>query len=902
MNIANNFYKRITSIKTRRDNLLYVLFYSILWVLLTSVILMIFHRENRTLLWAVDGLYQHYPAFNHLCGYVEALLKHEPVSWFNLGIGQGADTLTTLNCYDLTDPVSIIAAALLPLARSSRYGLMILLKLYLTGISFFIFCRSIEKDNGIHIASGALAYSFSGNILITLTRHPNFINWAYFLPLMLSGAERYRRRKKPGLFITAVFLNILTNYYTFYINVVLLIAYLLVYAVCELMSSKEKGQFINTIGFFFRLALFGTVGVLLSMFSTLPTLYAYLSNTRVAQKTGYMTSLFRYEASYYLTFFKNICTFSEGPHLAVTGMNAVSFTALALFFVSLYRKRKDPGYDLKRKIYPALLILMLIFLIMPVAGSVLNGFGYATSRWSYALFFFSSLVLVELLSFSSDTDKLSCSLSLIFITAYVLIVFFLPSSGEDNLTSAGLLTLILLAPLFILALRSDKGYKDMVILALTVTGCVFQILFLYDTPYHGFVSEHTGIDELNYREADPTFDMALADDPAFFRTAKTPSIPSQNQEVLEGRHGISLYWSIIPKWVFTYYFTFDLPDMINPCNYGGLDSRTSLMELAGVKYFFKPDNIEAPVPVGYKMTEGGLYENEYSLPIGYFYDTCISPDKFSDMNPVDKQQVLLEGILVDNLPENINRLNYSSKVVSIPYEIINTDRIDLTSDMITAAEPGGNITLEADIPSGCETYLWIDGIKLSGYRGMCSVSVSRMLNDKPIMQFSAPIHNQNYVWPIIRDGITYNLGFGGEGLNKINLSFSATDPISYSSIKVLAVPMSDYPKKAKKLMASGLNEIRIGTDDISGSISVNTPGFLQFSIPYSVGWTIYDNGVKAEPVRSDIMYMAVPLEEGEHFIELKYHIPYFTQGLCISLATVIIYFLISVIKFRRRDS
>ncbi|MCR5420873.1 MAG: YfhO family protein [Lachnospiraceae bacterium] len=908
MNITIKLYRKITSVKTWRDTLLCILFYSILWLLLTSIVLTIFHRENRTLLWAVDGLYQHYPAFNHLCSYVESLLNNEPVSWFNLGIGPGLDVLTTLNCYDFTDPVSIIAALFVPLSRSVRYELMIILKLYLIGISFFVFCRSIGRDNGIYIISGALAYTFSGNVLITLTRHPNFINWAYFFPLILAGAELYRRRKKPGLFVISVFLNILTNYYTYYINVVLLIAYLFIYAISELITSREKGQLLNTFKFFINLILYGTVGVFLSMFSMLPTIYAYLSNTRVMQRTGYLDSLFRYEISYYLTFFSNICSFSEGPHLAVTGMNAVSFTALIMFLLILHKQRNNLKYKFKRTFYPMLFIILLLFLCMPIAGSVFNGFGYATNRWSYALFFFSSIVLVELLSFFSDMDKRSCIFSLIIITAYVFIVYFFLNGNETHITSMGLITLILLAFLMMITFRLGKKYKGIIILFLTVIGCVFQILFLYDTSYHAFVKEHISVDELVYREADSSFDSVLTDDPTFFRTAKTSLIPSQNQEVLEERHGISLYWSIIPKWVYEYYFTFELPDMINPCNVGGVDSRTALMELVGVKYFFKPDNIEAPIPFGYKKIaekpnedKNELYENEYSLPIGYFYDACILPEEFWGMNPVDKQQAMMEGIFVDSIPENMRMLDYKSAIKDISYKIKNINDVELTDDMIKSKETGGNITLETDIPSGCEIYLWIDGVKLSGDKGICSINVSRMLNNKIITQSHAPIHNQHFAWPIIRDGIIYNLGYGNEGINEINIIFSSTDPISYKSIRILAVPMSDYSEKADKLKNSGLKDVLIEADRVSGQINVSSSGFLQFSIPYSIGWSAYDNGVKMELIRSNIMYMALPLEEGEHFIELEYHIPYFKQGLFISLATVIIFFLIQVFKFFRRN-
>lgn len=908
MNIVRNTYKRITSVTTLRDDLLCLMFYTFIWGLLTAFLIHIFRNENRLLMWAVDGLYQHYPAFTHLCSNIESLLNGEPISWYSLELGQGADILTTLNCYDLTDPLSIFTAAMVPLSRVTRYELMIVLKLYLIGISFYVFCRVTGRDNGIHIISGALAYTFSGNILNMLTRHPNFINWAYFFPLMLAGAERYRRRRKPGLFIATVFFNILINYYTFYINVVLLIVYLLICSVCSYMTSKEKGHFTGTLKLLFKLAAFGLTGVLLSMFLTLPTLYAYLSNTRVARKTGYMASLFHYEPGYYLTYFSNICSFNEVKYLSVTGMNAAAFTAILLLLIILYKKRRDPSAAIKRVMYPAALVIMLLFLCMPVAGQVFNGFSYATNRWSYALFFFSGLALTELLSLSSDIDRQSCLLSVAVVTVYILIVALFLNKDNDPLTLAGLITLGLISIVMIITIMSADKYRDMIILSVTVTACIFQICFLYGTSWRGFVSEHISPEDIEYRMADNSFEAAGADDTVFFRTAKTPAVPSQNQEVLYGQHGISLYWSVIPSWVFDYHLGFELPDMISLCNIGGLDSRTALMELAGVKYFFKPDEVKAPVPFGYKKAadtsdgqSNGLYVNEYALPIGYFYDSYISPKAYDGMDPMDKQQALLEGILIDDIPDNVSELDYRSGIIDLEYNIINAEGIELTDELIRNTGGDGSITLSADIPSGCEIFLRIDGIELYGDRGICSVNVSRVLNDEMIVQSQAPIHNRNFTWPVMRDGITYNLGYGGEGINEFRISLPDMVTIGYNSIKLMAVPMSGYPEKIAGLKASELKDIKITPDRISGRINVDTDGFLQFSIPYSIGWSAYDNGSKTELVRSDIMYMAVPLEAGEHTIELKYHVPYFFPGMCISLVTAVILMLIYVRKYRMKD-
>ena len=895
-------YRHISDIKTWKDNALSIIFYSLIWVIPILVILGIFYKENRALIWAVDGLYQHFPAYNHLCDYAEALKSHTEVSWYNLSIGQGADILTTLNCYDFTDPVSWLTVFITPLSRLARYELMVILKLYLVGISYHVLCRELDNNNGIHIAAGALAYTFCGNILNMLTRHPNFINWAYFLPLMLAGAERIRRKNKPGLLIISVFLNILTNYYTFYMNTVLLVIYVLVTSVCRISVSKEQGRIKAELVNALKLGIFGVAGVMLSMFATLPTVYAFLSNPRVAQKTGYLKSLFHYEPSFYLNLYKNICSFSEVKYLSVTGMNPVALTALILLFVFLFKNRKDPDFGLYWRINLTLLVVMILMLSLPLAGQILNGFSYATNRWSYAVFLFTSVMLTQTLSLPRSLCRRRVVPVFLAILIYILSVALFLNKDNDGMVSAGLIGLAILGTAFLLIFTLDKKYIDLAVLTLTVAGCCMQIHFLYDMSFHGFVSEHTKRDEIYAQMNDDSFEHVLTSDQDFYRTAKTPAIIAQNSEVYTGRKGLSLYWSIIPKWVYEYHYTFQLPDIINPCNYGGLDGRAALMELAGVKYFYIPEDITAPVPYGYKeyVEDGDLYVNEYPLSLGYVYDRYMLREVFDKLNPIDKQEALLSAIVLDKIPERVTAFDPDNKSIDVPWTLDSTDGAELSTGVIKSSRPLGGFTIRATIPDDCEIYLYLDGTKVLSDNTGCTIFATRYLGDKYITQGNAAIHTIASSSIEMRDGITYNLGYGNGGDNKIIINISNDSAIKYDSIHILAVPMDDYPDKVSSLMEKGLKDVETGSDRICGNISLDEPGIMQFSLPYSIGFKAYDNGTEKELIRSDIMYMALPLEEGEHHIELKYHIPFFREGLCVSIITVTIIFLVYIINSRRK--
>ena len=88
-----------------------------------------------------------------------------------------------------------------------------------------------------------------------------------------------------------------------------------------------------------------------------------------------------------------------------------------------------------------------------------------------------------------------------------------------------------------------------------------------------------------------------------------------------------------------------------------------------------------------------------------------------------------------------------------------------------------------------------------------------------------------------------------------------------------------------------MENITIGTDAVSGTISLEKPAALVFSIPMSDGWSITDNGLPVETKTSAGAFLACELEAGEHEIRLTYTTP----GLCtgailsaLSLAALVI--------------
>ena len=234
-----------------RDRLLhnrkaFYITYSLIWLAGAVFIYSIFRMNGRNVLFFLDGIYQHFPAFSTVCDIVESLFNGKRdlsgILPFHYSIGQGVDLFTTLNSYDFADPVSWLCASFLFMSRVGRYTAMAFIKLWLTGIAFSVYCFITGRKNNAAVLCGALAYTFSGCVIFMFTRHPNYSNWAYFLPLLLGGYELYRTAGKKRFLMLSVFLNLLVSFYTFYINTILLVVYVVVRSISAPISTSQSSS------------------------------------------------------------------------------------------------------------------------------------------------------------------------------------------------------------------------------------------------------------------------------------------------------------------------------------------------------------------------------------------------------------------------------------------------------------------------------------------------------------------------------------------------------------------------------------------------------------------------------------------------------------------------------------
>ncbi|MDO5593127.1 MAG: YfhO family protein, partial [Bacillota bacterium] len=138
-----------------------------------------------------------------------------------------------------------------------------------------------------------------------------------------------------------------------------------------------------------------------------------------------------------------------------------------------------------------------------------------------------------------------------------------------------------------------------------------------------------------------------------------------------------------------------------------------------------------------------------------------------------------------------------------------------------------------------------------------------------------------------------NMGYRSHGADALEITFQSEGVYSMSELAVVVQPTEEMMRHAVDRLVCTMtdvdlhrNPVSFASSEITGTVNAEQDRYLVFSIPYSKGWTVYDNGRKAELQKANLMYLGMPIEAGSHEIRLVYRTPGGTAGILVSLAGV----------------
>lgn len=914
--------------------------YTGIFLILALLVYSPFLYNGKSLIWKPDGLTQHYNALVYIGNWGRSILRtllteHRlSVPLWDFSIGYGSDVLTTLHYYVIGDPLNLLSIITPVRFTELLYGGLIVLRLYLAGLSFSCFCFHIKKGQGrMAVLAGSLAYAFCGYALVLAAMHPYFINPMIYLPLLLLGAERVMQKKSPHLLIGMTALSAISNFYFFYMLVILVI----LYCVIRFCTSRHENWFRELFTTAGRVLLFALIGTAISAVILLPVALAFLSDARSGSD---LTYAFLYGWDYYEQIFDQFLSLEYSSSWTYLGY--VPAALLCVFLLFLKKKRLP-----ELKIAFAVLTLMLL---LPAAGSAMNGFSYVANRWAFGYSFLIALILVliwpELFRLSACEKAGVLLLTLVYVA---LLLIFPESGSADAFAGLALLLLTLAASSLMPSLLSFLPHhaqarltQGTVILLMAFSICANAISYdrlSADSYMSRFTERGQGLDELEHTSS-AMMSVFYQNSSDFFRFAQALT-PLRNSSLNYDINTIEYYWSLSNGRITQFFDELALPIEERAFKYDDVDNRAALHALSAVRYYVSEDP-NSSLPWSFSGTQAREYQGDVyyvsetaeTLPLGYTYDGYITKEQYLSMSYIERQQALAQGLVCETAPEAQQAAQVSFADTSLPYELSYSSGLYELNGKFYAAEDGAQITLNFSAPAGCETYLLIEGMdaesvtelelyttepfsvlpeynwdSLSRYdqNQLCkddhySADISRFTlnctSDCASTNFSyyAGLTESSFD----RNDVLINLGYSDTVQTQAVITLPYAGIYSFENIEVISLPVEPLSEQLDTLKQETLSNVTIGTNQITGTISVSENKLLCLSIPWSEGWTAWVDGVETELFPANTMYMGLSLSAGEHSIVLTYCTPGLKAGICISAAGLGCWDIFFAVSIRRK--
>ena len=881
--MKNYFCQQINKFDTwrkQRPVLSFLLIFSICFIFVFLIMyLALFRNDHRILLGFYDGTEQLYPALYYYGEWLKGLfgnLMHGTLPTWSWDIGLGSDVITTLGYYVVGDPFALLAGIWPKTQIELLYSFIILAKMYCMGIAFFAYVHYLKKG-WFESLVGSLLYAFCGFVIVFVIPMSLFGTAIIYLPLLLLGLEKIFCKEKAHFFVIMSFLSVLNNFYMLYMLVLLVVIYGIIRYLFAYRSTVKA--FFVTIG---KCIGFFAIGTCMGAFLFLPMIKGFLSSCRVSNSSLLEAGLL-YSTDYYKFFFTEFAVPGQGSNYTALSFAAISFFALIILFIT----REKRYWQLRVGF-----IVLSVFMLIPIGGSIFNGFGYAVNRWMFGYAFLVSLITVVVLPKLYRLSKIKAGILVGCIAVYIGLCLLLQYTQNIYIfISLGFMLLVL----FILFFFGKTKYVRFTKSAILVVTCMYLGLngfIVYDRHFLGMSNSYNSLDQARSSYEDGLGKTAyyLSDDHNFYRSIANSLI---NDSMVTPYHSTASYWSLQDKDI--YNFNVDQNIGLHFIHYfNGFQNDPYLNTLLGVKY----QVIEKAAPMfGFKQVEtpegctGNVYENQYTLPLGFTYDSIMYRSEYDKLNTMDKKNTLLSSlVLEDKVSSNGLTVQSASDIINLPeeeYTFEQSNENTVISDHEITVGENGELLLNVEISKGITIYVQFKNLHLDSSRWVSIISGEQ--------ESTFNYLNPDWLYYYGNHDYLVSLGETSEDIAQIKLSLGA-GTVRFDDLSIYAVDMNEgYLPNVQERAKDKFDSLTVEDTEVEGNISVDQNKMLFFSIPYSEGWSATVNGETVEIQKANVGFMAIPITEGENHVVLKYRTPWLLPGILVSGVTFVTYITVVIV-------
>lgn len=899
--------KEFDNRNNRNQRLNYYLIYTGVFILVSVLCYFWFYIYNKSMVWNGDGIKQHYNSLIYFGEYLREIIKNFlgtgrlEIPLWDSNIGLGTDIITALQYYVFGDPLNLLSVFVPPAKTEYLYSFLIILRLFLAGIGFSCYCRFWKKGRFATLC-GALVYVFCSYAIFVSTFHPFFLNPMIYFPLLLIGVEKIFAQKKPFYFIIMVFISAVSNFYFFYMLSILVFLYAIIrfFFIYRDNRLRNFGLCLRNFCFYY------VIGVFLACIILLPSLVALFSSKRFSNDI--VMPLF-YNIKYYKDLLFGIIEGRQMEHWTFIGSSVVVLPALALMF--MHRKKYN---ELKIPF-----IVLGLFLIFPFVGHLMNGFSYVSNRWTWGVSFLLAFILTTMLPELLKITKSQFFIILALAVTYLLTWYIIQK--KESILFLGS-WIILAISIFIFGIASLilknnknhyswwKGLSYSAVLITIIVGIAIQSASFYARPKH--MNSFVEIDK-NYTKVANIVAKEIQgiSDKDFYRfelSDKAKDKNVRNSAMVNGINSLDYYLSIgdanisefLIETASSYYLTFA---------YKSFDNRSNLTTPLNVKYQIAEESQYENLFYGYEPyktfdmdgTSYQIYKNQYALPFGYTYSTYMPRREYENLEPLKKQQVMMQAAAVDTESIKLDQSEIEYTDEDIPFDMKCLEGVSYKDGEFIVENAGASVEVTFKGLPDSENYLLFDNLQYA--------ELKEEKNNNHLIKTAVTVRANNIsrVFSLItpyyrsyegREDYVFNMCYSKAPLNKMKFTFRNKGRYSVDKIRVVNQSMENYKTQVNQLKEDYLKNVSFSTNKITGNIELNSNKLLCLSIPYSKGWQAYVDGEKVEILKTNTIFSGIMLEEGNHSIELRYFTPGLKIGIiCFGIGLILLF--IEIIYWNR---
>ena len=884
----------------------YLLCYSLLFAVVSLGVFLLFLTDNRSFCWTADTSAQYVPKVSYFISQTRELLQGMMQGeWnfkmydFQIGLGDAVP----LHMEPVYWLYLLFGESRLELA----YGVLILLRYYLAGLSITAFMKYFRYTD-LECLIGSMVYVFSGYGLFAGMQHSHFIIPMITLPLMLLTIEEIYHKKRWYLCTLMTALSFWCGYYFTYMNTILMGCYFLI----RFFGGEEKK---SVREFFLRARTIAgsyLLGIGIANITFFTTFASYLGSSRSGMTATQKVSLWDYGSKYLLKTWQSFLTTAIGPgnwlHL---GFTALSYLAVVLLFTRRKNWQLKTGF-----------LLGTLFCVVPVFGYVFSGFGTITNRWCYGYAFVVAVITAKM---SSEFKRMNWK-ELVFMGCALLPYLYygigkkiLGVSYKYATYVAGILLILtyLVVVLIHIWKRCPDRLKNMLILCSMTALLWGSGTMSFDGKFDNMIVEFTKSGKVWEVSTDtPLKVLDEVEDDSFYRSYARQKYTTQGASMMLGYNGVEYFNSTLSGPIVDFYREMGLTSW-TLTKLKGFDDRGFLNALGCVKYVVMEENQGYPLYGFTKVKEilrddiyYQVFENENVLSIGYAYDKVMSTEEMEKTDVPLRQEILLQAAVVDDTEktEDVsivgnsdigteNGLNLTGKKITVT-DIVCDENAQFDGKTITTSATDATITLYFDGLEDAENYLYIKGLSM---KGMKKAWLYFQTDDSGESQ-SYCIRGDSNTYNTRQEDYVINLGYSKEKKTYCKIRIGKKGKLTLDDLAIYCQPMEALTTYTEQRKASALEDVKITNNKVTGTIQADGDKVLVFSIPYQNGWTAWVDGEKTPLYKANIMYSALNLKAGEHTVELVYETPGLRISLMVTAVSLIIFITVLMLGRKRKDA